>query len=190
MFINEHIGFGIVATERIPRGTVVWALDDLDQRISEARAAAVTGPALEMMVRYSYFDSTGERILCWDHAKYMNHHCEATCLSPGLRLEIAVRDVEAGEQLTDDYGSLNLEEPFQCACESPRCRGVVRPGDFETLSKAWDERLRAAMADVPNVPQPLWDCVYPEDAAALLGASAAPTDMLSIRRHFLRRRAA
>lgn len=29
-FINEKIGYGVVALKLIPRGTITWALDKLD----------------------------------------------------------------------------------------------------------------------------------------------------------------
>jgi hypothetical protein len=28
-FINDSIGYGVFATQFIPKGTIVWALDDL-----------------------------------------------------------------------------------------------------------------------------------------------------------------
>jgi hypothetical protein len=184
LLVSEQIGYGVFATERIPRGTVVWVLDDLDQRVDDVRAAAIVGPAREMLHRYTFLDSAGVRILCWDNAKYVNHHCEANCLSPGFQLEIAIRDIEAGEELTDDYGSLNLEDSFDCACGSRRCRGIIGPPDFESLAEQWDDALRAAVADVASVDQPLWEYLTELERGALLAAAAAPRAMPSIRAHF------
>jgi hypothetical protein len=36
-FINEQIGYGVIATHFIPRGTVTWVRDDLDQTFSRAQ---------------------------------------------------------------------------------------------------------------------------------------------------------
>src|SRR6516162_3917387 len=39
---------------------------------------------------------------------FRKHACQPTSLAPGLDLEIAIRDIEPGQQIIDDYGSLNL----------------------------------------------------------------------------------
>ncbi|HAV55880.1 MAG TPA: SET domain-containing protein-lysine N-methyltransferase, partial [Aequorivita sp.] len=35
-FISDQIGYGVVATEFIPAGTITWALDDLDREFTPA----------------------------------------------------------------------------------------------------------------------------------------------------------
>ncbi len=124
-FINPTVGFGVVATARIPRGTITWARDPLDIAMSEARARAL-GPLYRATLdRFTFTDGMRQRILCWDIARYVNHSCEPGCLAPGFDFEIAVRDIEAGEELCDDYGTLNPVEPFDCACDCVGCRRVV-----------------------------------------------------------------
>lgn len=157
--VNDHIGFGVFATEFIPKGTIVWVLDALDQRIDDARYEALRPAYGAVLDRYTYLNGRGERILCWDLARYMNHSCEATCLSPGLDFEIAVRDIRPGEEVTDDYASLNLDGGFECGCGSRGCRGTIRPEDFGALAPAWDAAIRDAFPRIPLVAQPLWDLV-------------------------------
>ena len=41
-FINEQMGFGVFATQFIPKGTIIWALDELDQ-ILEAELSRYCG---------------------------------------------------------------------------------------------------------------------------------------------------
>ncbi len=74
----------------------------------------------------------------------------------GFDFEIAVCDIHEGEQLTDDYGTLNLREPFACACGEPKCREFVRPDDVERWHHIWDEKVRAVFPLIPDVDQPLW----------------------------------
>ena len=128
-FVNPAIGYGLFATRPIPKGSITWAADALDQIISPARLAALPEILSRQVHRYSYLNGRGDRILCWDHGRFVNHSCAASCLSPGFDFEIAVRDIAAGEQLTDDYGTLNPEEPFLCLCDAPNCRGQVLPDD-------------------------------------------------------------
>jgi hypothetical protein len=38
-----------------------------------------------------------------------------------------VRDIHPGEELTDDYATLNLEESFACLCGTRECRNRISP---------------------------------------------------------------
>jgi SET domain-containing protein len=62
---------------------------------------------------------------------YNNHSCEPNC---GLRGEItfvAIRDIEAGEELTVDYAFIDNEDyEFECACGSEKCRGRITGRDW------------------------------------------------------------
>jgi hypothetical protein len=176
-FVDPQIGFGVVATRFIPKGTITWVLDPLDQIILPSRE-----PDLPLSLRreldiYSYQNGRGDRILCWDHARFVNHSCDPTSLAPGFDFEIAVRDIQAGEQITDDYGSLNIDAPFQCACGHAHCRGIVGPQDFERYSRRWDELVSAAFPLIGTVEQPLWDLVRDQSAIGciLAGKSSVPS---------------
>lgn len=158
--VNPEIGYGVFATKDIPKGSITWALDPLDQVMDKARVASVWRQHKQMLLRYTWTNERGERILCWDFARYMNHHCEANTFGPGtFDFEIAVRDIKAGEQLTCDYATLNLEDPLRCGCGSPKCRGVVRARDFERFAPDWDLLIRDAFPLLRSVQQPLWGFV-------------------------------
>jgi hypothetical protein len=173
-FINPHIGFGVVATARIPRGTITWVRDPLDVAMSPSEVTALHGLYQATLDRFTFIDGTGQRILCWDIARYINHSCEPACLAPGFDFEIAVRDIEAGEQLSDDYAALNTLEPFECACQAPSCRKVVRPDDHVRHVDVWDEKIRQAFPGIAEAEQPLWPLVNRvADVEAAL-ASRAP----------------
>src|SRR5579863_4738128 len=104
-FISHEMGYGLFATRAIPKGTITWVGDSLDQIISPARYAQLPALLRSQAFKYSYTNGRGERILCWDHGRFVNHSCAATCLSPGFDFEIAVRDIAPGEEITDDYGA-------------------------------------------------------------------------------------
>jgi hypothetical protein len=179
-FINEQIGFGVIATERIPRGTIVWALDVLDRVIPDRDVHLLPQPFRPQLDRYAYRDHIGNWVLCWDHARFVNHSCEPTMLAPGLGFEIALRDIEPGEQLTDDYATLNLDEDMPCACGSPQCRSVVRALDYETLVPLWDDISRAAWAHASKVEQPLWPVLSAHDREQAQRALRDPALLPSI----------
>src|SRR4051812_13301376 len=117
-YINDEIGYGVVATRPIPAGTITWVSDDLDQFLSGSDIEGLPPMLRPMVEKYSWVNRDGDYVLCWDHARFINHSCNATCLSAGFDFEIAIRDIAIGEELTDDYGTLNLASPFECRCGS------------------------------------------------------------------------
>ena len=180
-FVSPAIGYGLFATRLIPKGTITWVVDPLDQIISPPKLHALPELVKTSAFKYSYLNGYGNRILCWDHARFVNHSCAAACLSPGFDFEIAVRDIRAGDEITDDYGALNLEEPFTCFCDAPHCRGQVLPDDPMRYAGAWDMLVAAAFPDVGRVEQPLWELVREKEEVhrALAGQQQLP----SILRH-------
>ena len=53
-FINETIGYGVVATEFIPTGTVVWVRDPLDMVLEKPDVEALSPLYKPMIDRYAY----------------------------------------------------------------------------------------------------------------------------------------
>jgi hypothetical protein len=182
-FISHAIGFGVVATAPIPRGTITWVRDPLDRAMTADEVDALGPLFREQIDKFTFIDRTGRRVLCWDIARYVNHACDAACLAPGFDFEIAVRDIAAGEQVCDDYATLNLLEPFECACGAAQCRKIIVPDDHLRLADAWDDRIRAAFASVEAVSQPLWPLVSWRDEIA--AALSDPARLPSCRVHFL-----
>jgi hypothetical protein len=178
---GEEIGLGVFATRAIPRGTVVWALDELDQRFDAGRVKRLGPRYARLLDRYGYCNAAGERVLCWDLARWVNHSCTANVLSCGWEFDIAIRDIADGEEITNDYGALNLDRGFACRCRQPACRGTIRPRDFERLADRWDGQVREAFTDLMLVPQPLWQWVTPR--RAVVAAVRRPERLPSVRRH-------
>ena len=181
-FVSDIIGWGVFATRLIAKGTIVWALDSLDQRFTPAQVAALPSYARRQIEIYSYVDGRNNHILCWDHGRFFNHSCEANCLSVGYDFELAVRDIQPGEELTDDYGTLNPAEPFPCRCGSARCRHAVLPDDMVRLGEHWNQAARDAFFLIPNVAQPLWEIV--RDRAEIEAALAEPPRLRPIHHHY------
>jgi hypothetical protein len=176
-FVSSEIGFGVFATRLIPKGTITWVFDPLDQIIVLSKSSQLPTPLQRQLDIYSYRNGRGERILCWDLARFVNHSCHPTSIAPGLDLEIAVRDIEPEEQLTDDYGTLNIDSDFECACGYAECRGIVGPADFERLSGHWDGLVASAFPLVGDVEQPLWELIQerPLIESILTGESHVPS---------------
>jgi hypothetical protein len=58
---------------------------------------------------YCYLSPEGIYVFCGDNAKFMNHSTDPNCDDPEGRYTVANRDIEAGEELTSDYTTFDLE---------------------------------------------------------------------------------
>ena len=172
-FANPRIGHGVFATRFVPKGTITWVRDRLDQAFTPVAVGQLPAVYHDIILKYSFIDARGHFVLCWDHARFVNHSCTPTCRSAGYDFELAVRDIQPGEELTDDYGSLNLEYDFDCSCGVAACRRQIRPGDLLRYGDMWDSIVADAFHLIPTVPQPLWQLVDEKDAveSALAGRS-------------------
>ncbi len=159
-FINEEVGYGVVATKFIPRGTITWVQDELDRVFTPRDVKKMHAATQEMVDKYSFRNNKGHYVLCWDLAKYVNHSFKANCLSTAYDFELAVRDIHQGEQLTDDYGYLNVSEPFKAQNEGTE-RHTVYPDDLLRYHKTWDRQLSEAFQSFQAVEQPLQVFVPP-----------------------------
>lgn len=153
-YISEEIGYGVVATAFIPAGTMTWALDKFDRHFSPSEVQSMEPVYQNILDTYSYRNNKGDLVLCWDHGRYVNHSFKSNCLSTAYDFEIAIRDIEAGEQLTDDYGYLNVQKPFRGADEGTR-RKVVYPEDLIKYYRIWDRKILKVFERIIAVDQPL-----------------------------------
>ena len=88
-FANPLIGYGVFATRFIPRGTITWVRDRLDQALTPAAIAQLPTMYHDIVLKYSFIDGAGRFVLCWDHARFVNHSCNPTCRSAGYDFEVA-----------------------------------------------------------------------------------------------------
>lgn len=153
-FINNEVGYGVVATEFIPAGTITWVLDKLDREFSPKEFEAMHPLYQNILDTYSFRNNKGNLILCWDHGRYVNHSFNSNCLTTAYDFEIAIRDINAGEQLTDDYGYLNIQAPFRGIDEGTK-RKVVYPNDLEKYHKVWDQKIKKVFSRIISCDQEL-----------------------------------
>jgi SET domain-containing protein len=64
---------------------------------------------------------------------FLNHSCEPNVGMRGNVLFVALRAVEAGEELCYDYAmsDTNDYDEFVCACDMPSCRRLITGGDWK-----------------------------------------------------------
>ena len=159
-FISEEIGYGIVATKLIPEGTITWVQDELDQVYTPMQVGEMKAFTQEMIDKFTFRNNKGNYVLCWDTAKYVNHSFNSNCLSTAYDFEIAIRDIQPGEELTDDYGYLNVSNAFKAKDEGTS-RTTVYPDDLLNFHKEWDAKLERSFKHINDIPQPL-ESLLPE----------------------------
>lgn len=158
-FIDAVFGHGVIATEPIFEGTIAWTRDPLDQVIPDVHRRALEEPFRALVERYSFGHGRGDGLLCWDHTRFVNHSCDANVLGLGARLQIAVRDIAPGEQLTFDYRHFGGQAGFQCYCGAMECAGTLWPCASTDLEARWRSKLVGGLEALFTVPQPLMPMV-------------------------------
>lgn len=166
-FINETVGYGVFATELIPEGTIVYVKDSLELVVTPTDFLCHNKAMKEVIEKYSYIDEKGNRIISWDFAKYVNHCCNCNTISTGYGFEIAIRDILKGEQITDEYGTFNIEKEMELVCGDPTCRMKIKPDDFDMYYEEWDSKIKKSIPKLFEVEQPLMPFLEDETRKAL-----------------------
>jgi len=155
--IDGVVGSGVIATRFIPRGTITWVLDDLDRPFTGSEMNSLPSCYDHLIDRWTFHDGRGHRVLCWDLGRYLNHSCEPNCGGSEFWFEVALRDIEPGEQLTNDYATLYMRpsEGFACRCGAPSCRGAASHELVPLAVAAVQQQLHLALDELGLVAQPL-----------------------------------
>lgn len=178
-FISEDIGYGVVATKFIPKGTITWVHDKLDRIFTPQEIKSFEPIYQDILSTYSFRNNKGNYIFCWDNGRYVNHSFNSNCLSTGYDFEIAIRDIFEGEELTDDYGYLNIIEAFEPSPEESE-RKIVYPDDLKKYHKEWDAKLIANFPYIFQNEQALLPLLKPETVQEIKEVVAGLKDMKSI----------
>ncbi len=109
-------GLGVFAAEDITKGTIVWQfVPGVDLLIDPSELPSLPAAVVEHCQRYAYLHTeTGEYVLCGDDARFVNHSDDPNLIGiypPGDKqgVDIAARDIRAGEELTSDYQTFDVE---------------------------------------------------------------------------------
>jgi SET domain-containing protein len=131
---TPHKGRGLFTLKSIARGEKVLTLEGI-----VLKTADLTDNYLALQIDHDlWLCSEGDAL-----DDCINHSCEPnTGFTSGEPVLFALRDIEAGEELSWDY-STSLSEAgwsLDCRCGSSTCRGVIRP--WGELAPAERDRLR------------------------------------------------
>ncbi len=109
-------GIGVFAAEPIPKGTITWAFDPpVDKALSPLEVTILPLFMKDHIARYAYLDDRLDLyVLCGDGAKYMNHSEAPNVIGEWTEeapfgVDLAARDIAAGEEILCDYRSFDKE---------------------------------------------------------------------------------
>lgn len=153
-------GEGIFAGEPIPQGTIVFYYSNNDTYVSKIKFQSLSRLEKQQIRKFGVEDEIGNWIVTDGDA---NHSCDANILSmfvDGLYCDIAVKDIQIGEEITIDYGLFYSSFPWQmkCRCNSSNCRGTFGSAiavDSQT-QQLWQSRISEAAARIFHVKQALF----------------------------------
>jgi hypothetical protein len=153
-------GEGIFAGELIPKGTIVFYYSNNDIYISKKEFKSLPNLRKQQVHKLGVEAENGDWIVTDGDA---NHSCDANILSlfvNGLYCDIAVKDIQIGEEITIDYGLFYSSFPWQmkCRCHSGNCRGVFGSAiavDSQT-QQLWHFRISEAIERIHHVKQALF----------------------------------
>ena len=113
-------GQGLYASRRFTKGEIVLTWNS-SREISQKEFEALP----EEDRRYVVDRGALPLLLIGKPERYVNHSC-APNTTNGERCDIALRDIEIGEEITTDYADAYIRDgSMKCSCGSPHCRGGV-----------------------------------------------------------------
>lgn len=154
-------GKGLFAKKKIPKGTIVYRIKDDIRIYSKSQYKKFSKRYRKILEKFANEENAGTIVHHIDGAKYGNHRCQPNCreLSSGhAYMDIALSDIEKGEELTWDYATLipSWKKPIKCKCGSKNCRKIIfRVSPTSRIAKKLDSRTKRAEKNYLNVKQPL-----------------------------------
>jgi SET domain-containing protein len=113
-------GQGVFAARRIEAGEVVIDWSECSEVVSDG---AVKALPREESIFVSIID--GQNVLFQPPARFVNHSCNPNARGCD-RHDIAIRVIEAGEEITVDYVAEQVPGlRLECKCKAPNCRGLL-----------------------------------------------------------------
>lgn len=123
-------GWGVFATAPISGGTTVAAFGGSVCDRAELDTLSEAQRTHSIQIDDDLFMVGSE---AFEPADYFNHCCEPNAGIVGNILVVAMRDIDAGEEICFDYAMCDAADydEFDCACGAPGCRGVVTGADWK-----------------------------------------------------------
>ena len=111
-------GRGVFAAQQIAPGEVI--IDGCRDVLSDEEVAALLADERAFVSVVN-----GKNIWMRPPSRFVNHSCNPNARGDD-RHDVAIRVIEAGEEITVDYADEVPDLRLECNCGAPNCRGVLR----------------------------------------------------------------
>ena len=154
-------GKGLFAKRNMPKGTVVYKLKNDVRIYSKDQYKKFSKRYKRILEKFANEDNSGMIIHHIDGAKYGNHSCYPNCheLSSGhAYMDITLKDIREGEELTWDYATLipKWRKSIKCNCGYKNCRKIIfRVSPNSKIVKKLKALTKRAEKSCLKVKQPL-----------------------------------
>ncbi|MFK5968542.1 MAG: SET domain-containing protein-lysine N-methyltransferase [Candidatus Marithrix sp.] len=131
-------GNGLFATLLIPKGSLIWKLDE--PTFTWKKIEELPEERFKAFKQYGFQCGVDRYSLPEDQSREMNHSCDPNTWWSGSDSLIARRNISAGEEVTYDYSSCDIDLVFEmkCYCGTTHCRGIISNKDY--LNSDWQEQ--------------------------------------------------
>jgi hypothetical protein len=123
-------GKGVVATRRFARGELLCAFGGVVMTAAELRRLTREEQFYALQIENElHLVTPRDRVA---GADFINHSCEPNAGLSGASSLVALRRIEAGEEICFDYAMSDSHElmNFTCECGAPGCRKFIRGADW------------------------------------------------------------
>lgn len=151
---------GLFAKKLIPKGTIVYKVNNDIRIYSKLDLRKFSEKYRKTLTKFAN-EENNKIIHHTDDAKYGNHCCEPNshAVPSGYKyMDVALRDIQCGEELTWDYSVLfpSWKKSFECKCGSKNCRKIIGYSKRSTKIRKKLERLATnAQKRSSKVKQPI-----------------------------------
>ncbi len=128
-------GYGLFTNKNILKNTQIWKLTE--PTFTWAEVQTWHGEQLSDFKKYGFQCGNDRYSLPRGRSREMNHSCDPNTWWSGCAMIIARRDIYAGEEITYDYASCDIDLVFEmtCCCGSTNCRRKITNQDY--LDSQW-----------------------------------------------------
>jgi hypothetical protein len=134
-------GVCLITNQLIREGEAVWELDE--PMYSWKEIESWSEERRQAFDWYGFQCGLDQYSLPMGLSREMNHSCDPNTWWSGSTRLVARRDIQAGEEITYDYSTADVDNAYEmeCTCGSSRCRGTISNRDH--LDPAWQEQYRS-----------------------------------------------
>src|SRR6266700_5297277 len=125
-------GRGLFAVEHIKKGEIVAIKGGyIFDRHTRTEAAELLGPA-DIPIADGFFIGPLSEYEREGGMIFSNHSCDPNIGVQGQIVFVALRDIEAGEELTHDWATTDDDDyELECRCGAPNCRKRITGKDWQ-----------------------------------------------------------